>query len=375
MMRITGAALTVTHVPVRRPHKMNIGTTHYQELVLVELRTDEGLSGWGEVPHMVRHSLKGESTGTVVSMLREFLIPAVVGLDPRDLEAVHARMARVPWNYRAKSGIDLACFDLAGKAMGVPAYRLLGGRVRDRVGLSWSIPIVEPAVGIEEAQAMVERGWRIIKVKLGRPRWDEDVAAARAIRRALPASVSVRLDANQAFDTKTAIRVARALEDEGLDFFEQPTPVGDLEGLRTVKEATTLPVMADESCTTVDDAVALARARAADLFSIYVCSPGGLLPAKKIAIIGETAGIGGYVGGALEGPLGTAAALHLAASSPGITLGCEQVGAYLLVEDLAADPMPMEDGALCVPEAPGLGVSLNPVLVAKYQVERVEVAG
>jgi muconate/chloromuconate cycloisomerase len=372
-MRITGAQLVVTKVPVRRPHKMNIGTTLHQELVLVELRTDEGLSGWGEVPHMVRHSLKGESTGTVLSMLREFLIPAVVGADPRDFEGVHMRMAHIPWNYRAKSGIDLACFDLAGKAMGVPAYRLLGGRVRERVGLSWSIPITDAATGIAEAEAMIARGWRIIKVKLGRPRWEEDVAVARRIREALPPEVSVRLDANQAFDVKTAIRVARALEDAGIDFFEQPTPVGDFEGLRAVTGATTLRIMADESCTTVDDAVALARMRAADLFSIYVSSPGGLLPARKIAVIGETAGIGGYVGGALEGPLGTAAALHLAAASPGISLGCEQVGAYLLVEDLAADPIPMEDGALRVPDAPGLGVQMDPTLVAKYEIARMEV--
>jgi muconate cycloisomerase len=172
---------------------------------------------------------------------------------------------------------------------------------------------------------------------------------------------------------KSAIRVARALEDAGIDFFEQPTPAGDFEGLRAVTTSTTMRIMADESCTTIDDAVALARLKAADLFSIYISSPGGLLPAKKIAVIGEAAGIGGYVGGALEGPLGTAAALHLAASTPGISLGCEQVGAYLLVEDLTSDPIPMEDGALRVPENPGLGVQMNPSLVAKYEIARMEV--
>jgi muconate cycloisomerase len=150
---------------------------------------------------------------------------------------------------------------------------------------------------------------------------------------------------------------------------------GDFDGLAAVSGATTMRVMADESCTTVDDAMELARRRAVDIFSIYICSPGGLLPAKKIAIVAELAGISGYVGGALEGPLGTAAALHLAASTPAITYGCEQSGAYLLVEDLSLKPIPMADGALVVPETPGLGAEMNPELVRKYQVAHVEVAG
>lgn len=372
-MRIDRVDVTLTKIPTRRPHAMNIGTTTHQELVLVRVRTDDGLEGVGEVPHMVGHSLKGESPGTVMVMLREKLIPRVLGLDPREIEAIQRAMDTVPWNLRAKSGINLACYDILGKALGVPVYRLLGGKVRDRVPLSWSIPITEFEAGVREAEEMVARGWRIIKVKTGRPNPHDDVEMVRRIREALGDGVSVRADANQAYDVKTAIRVTNAMARYDLTFMEQPVAWWDLDGLAEVSAAVTVPIMADESCTTPLDAIAIVKRRAAQILSIYISSPGGLLVSKKIATVAEAAGLAAYVGGALESPIGTAAALHFAASTPVITYGCEQGGQFLLSDDLAAEPIAFRDGALMVPDAPGLGVTLDWDKVAHYTVETFSV--
>jgi muconate cycloisomerase len=213
---------------------------------------------------------------------------------------------------------------------------------------------------------MVDRGWRIIKVKVGRPNPDDDVEMVRVVRDAVGPDVSVRVDANQAYSVKTGIRVARRLERYDVTFFEQPVAWWDLDGMAEVSRATELPIMADESATTVIDAMEIARRRAAQILSIYVCSPGGILNSKKVATVAAAAGIAGYVGGALESVIGAAAGLHFAASTPSVTYGCELGGQFLLQDDIAIAPLVFRDGALQVPDGPGLGIAIDEARVRKY---------
>lgn len=374
-MKIVLAELQSTRIPTSRPHQMAIGTTNVQEDVVVKLVTDEGLVGWGEAPHMVGHSQRGETPGTVRVVLRHKLLPTVLGMDPLNQEAIGLAMDRaVPWNTRAKGSIIMAAYDLAGKALGTPVYNLLGGLVRDRVPLSWSLPIQDPRTISEEAQQMVGRGWRILKVKIGRPDPMQDVAAVRAVRNVVGDATSMRADANQAYDVKTAIKVARHLEELGLDFFEQPINQSDLEGMAEVTRQVGVPVMADESAQTVADMLEIAKRRAADYVSIYVIGPGGLHNSKRMATIAEAARMRAYVGGALESCIGAAAGLHFAAASPAVDLGCEMTGQFLLTDDFGRQRIPMEDGALLVPTGPGLGVDVDEEKLARYrdgEIERV----
>lgn len=373
-MRIERAVVTMTKIPVRRAHRMAIGTTLAQENIILRLYTDDGLEGLGEAPHMVGVSLKGESPGTVMLMLRDRLLPAVRGMNPFEIERIQQVMERtVPWNYRAKSAVNLALYDLVGKALGTPAHTLLGGRVRDTVPLSWSIPITDGDAGAREAAEKIAQGWGILKLKLGRPDPMEDVEMVRAIREAAGPQVRIRVDANQAYDVKTAIRVAQRIEKYDVEFFEQPVAWWDLDGLAEVSRATVLPIMADESATTLFGAVEVARRRAAQIFSIYVSSSGGLLNAKKMGDLGAIHGIAGYVGGALEGPIGVAAGLHFAGSTPSVTYGCELYGQFLLEEDVAAEPLHFRDGGLVVPTGPGLGVALDEDKLRHHTLETFEV--
>ncbi len=374
-LRIARVEVRSTRLGVTRPHQMAIGTTNFQENVVVKLIAEDGTFGYGEAPHMVGHSQRGETPGTVRVVLRDKLIPRVLGLDAMSREGLsRALAAAVPGNLRAKGALVMAAYDLTGRALGTPVYNLLGGLVRDCVPLSWSLPIVEIDAVVEEGVRMVDRGWRILKVKIGRPDPLDDVKAVLALRKAVGDGVDIRADANQAYDVKTAIRVIRRMEEAEPGFVEQPVNRDDLEGMAAVRAQVGVPIMADESAETPEDVIAIWRARAADSVSIYVIGPGGLDRSKRMASIAEACRLRAYVGGALESAIGASAGLHLAASSPAIDLGCEMSGRYLLVDDFA-EQIPMEDGALVVPRGPGLGVEVDEEKLERYRegdVERFE---
>lgn len=372
-MRITQVHVVSTKIPVIRAHEMNIGTTRHQELVVVRVFTDEGIVGIGEAPHMVGHSQAGETPWTVRVVLRDKLIPAILAKDPMNIQGIQEAMdLAVPGNERAKSSINLAMYDIAGKALNTPVYNLLGGKYRSAVPLSWSLPIGEVDEIVREAERMCERGWRILKLKTGRRSLEHDIEAVKRVRQAVGKDVRIRADANQAYDVRGGIKVTNAMAEWGLEYMEQPVAGWDLEGMAQVRARASVPIMADESIKSVRAAYDVARMKAADYFSIYVCSPGGLINSKKIAVLGEAAGISGYVGGALESIIGSSAGLHLAASSSGISLGCEMGSQYLLADDIGTEPLEMKDGALVVPDGPGLGVTIDDKKIAKYMVGQAE---
>lgn len=374
-MKITHAEVILTKVPTRRAHKMAIGTTTFQESVFLKLHTDEGVTGWGEAPHMVGTSHAGETQSSVALQLRERLVPAVLGKSATDIEARQADMDRaLPQNPRAKSAVNIALYDVVGTAIGRPVHDLLGGSLRDRIPLSWSIGTMPPVEAAREAVEMADRGFGILKLKIGaRERWQDDVEMAKAVRAAVGDRVRLRADANQGFDVSTAIRVTRAMEELGLEWIEQPVARPDLAGMAEVRRAVTCTVVADESAKNPAEVLDVVKARAADAISIYINTGGGITAAKKMAIIAEVGGLGGYIGGALEGPIAARACLHFGASAPNVTLGCEMIGQFLLAADLSVEPLVFESGALVVPRGPGLGGTLDESRAKPFEIGRFEI--
>jgi len=373
-MKIKSVEIQSVRLPVFRPHQMAIGTTYSQENVIVRLVAEDGSFGWGEAPHMVGHSQLGETPQTVRVILRHKLAPAILGKDFMNQEALVLALDRaVPGNGRAKGALMMAAYDLAGKALGTPVYNLLGGKVRDAIPLSWSLPIVETEKVVAEALQMVERGWRILKIKAGRPNAMDDVEVVRAVREAVGDSISLRVDVNQGYSLKTAYKVLETLEPCGLEFMEQPIHRDDMDGMVELTRRSSTPIMADEAVKSMDQLALIAKRRAADAISIYIIGPGSIGNSKKMATIVEAFNMRGYVGGALESVIGASAGLHLAASSPAIDLGCEMSGQYLLKEDLGRAMIPMKDGALVVPTQPGLGVEIDESKLTKYREGDVEV--
>ena len=336
---------------------------------ILKVHTDEGLTGLGEVSCTPVWS--GEDAHTAAHVIRDFLEPALVGEDPRSIERITAKLKRAVTGHPfTKSGIEMAMWDILGKAAGMPVYQLLGGPVRERIPIKMSVSGAEPARAAELAAWAMSKGLRALKVKVGiEPAGD--IERVRAVRQAIGPQVRLGIDANGGWAPRVAIATIRRLVDEcGIYFAEQPVPPVDVEWLADVRRNVPVPVMADESCYTAQDAMALARAGAADILSVYV-GKGGIGPARKIAAVAEAAGLTCTVGSNLELGIASAAMAHLAAATPGIgaeEFPCDILGPLAYEHTLLAEPLDLRDGTVKPPDRPGLGVELDERALAHFRV-------
>lgn len=365
MTVIRSLEVTPVSLPLTEPYRIATAVQRRGEYVLFRLVTEDGTAGIGEAAPFMGES--EETQAGIVAVARAYLAPALVGLDPFDLEAIHARMdAVLPGHLFTKSGVDLACHDLVGRRLGVPLYRLLGGRVRERVPLSGGpIGFVEsPAAAAERAARLVAAGFRTVKLKIGDPRGGDE-ETVRAVREAIGPRVELRLDANQAFTADRAVPLLRRLERYEPALVEQPVPAADLDGLARIAAALDVPVMADEAVSTPADVLRVAERRAADIVKMKVMRSGGLHRARKLLAVAEAAGLPVVVGSGHESSIGAAAELHLAVASRAVPYAGEMVGQLRLVEEVVAEPVRVAGGAAAPPDGPGLGLTLLPEQVAR----------
>ena len=354
-------------IPFVRPHHLSFGTISAANYLIVRLRTDDGLEGLGEAVTLGGPTWNEESVDLAEVVAERYLAPELIGLDPFGIEQVHAVMdRRVKGNRFAKAAVEMACYDLVGKALGRPLYDLLGGPYRDRIPLSWSLAIGDVAAEVAEAERLIERGHGIFKIKVGELAPSEDVARVQQLAAALGGRARLRVDANQGWDEAASLSAIPALEAAGIELLEQPVPRWNVAALARLAARFDLPIMADESVCTPHDALDLIRLAAADVFALKLAKAGGIKPSKAVAAIAAAAGLPCYVGCMIETGIGTAAYAHFAASTPAVTLGCELFGPLLLVEDIVAEPIRYEAGQIVVPDGPGLGVRLDEAQVRQF---------
>lgn len=384
-MKIVGHQLFVVSLPNRRHHtwasKMSAAIGHH---AILRLDTDEGISGWGEAPAGITWGGShmryfGESPETVCLIIERYLRDCIIGRDPRDIAVIHVEMDKaVKGHPYAKAAIDIACFDISGKAAGVPVYRLLGGRFRDRIEVAHSLGIMPLEKCVDEAVAAVEEGAKTIKCKTGLDPV-RDVEVVRKLREKLGDDICIRVDGNEGYkDVWEAIRVTRRQEEYDILLCEQPV-MGARE-LGLVAERIDTPIMADESAWNCHDILELVEHKAAACLSLYVTKPGGLYRARQQADLADALGLYSDIGGSIESGIGNAANLHLGAatrmarlasvcptSKPAGATGPAIAGCYY-TDDLITEPLRYEDGAVLVPEGPGLGIEVDLEKLEKYAV-------
>ncbi|HUS05532.1 MAG TPA: enolase C-terminal domain-like protein [Bryobacteraceae bacterium] len=371
-MRITKIETIPVKVPIRPEFiiRGSLGLHEESPFVILRIYTDEGVIGLGEVSCTPVWS--GEDAATAVHIIQDFLEPAIVGEDPRDIERLTIKMRRtVAGHPFTKSGIELALWDILGKTAGLPVYRLLGGAIRDTVPIKMSVSGVDPGRAAEIASWAMQRGLKALKVKVGMDP-AADIERVKAVRAAIGPAVRLGIDANGGWSPRVAIEtICRMKTESNIYFAEQPVAPLDIQWLVDVRRNVPVPVMADESCYTLQDAMALSRAGAADILSIYVGKGGGIGPARKMAAVAEAAGLTCTVGSNLELGVASAAMAHLATASVGVgaeEFPCDILGPLAYEHDLLAEPIAFRDGAVTAPSGPGLGVELDEAMLNRYRV-------
>ncbi len=275
-MIITAMRVTSVKLPLKEVFQVSFGVVADTDVVLLELETDEGLIGVGEVVPLPRFN--GQSVESVTAAIEQYMRPYIVGEDPFRMNRILDRAGRaVAGNMPALCAVDLALHDLVARALGRPVVDLLGGPVRDRVVAVIEMPIEDPERSAARALALVADGFRAFKPKVGRDPLD-DAGRLAAIRGAVGEGVTLRVDVNQAWTADQAIGFLRESDrlGVGLELIEQPVPRWDLEGLARIRSRTDVPVMVDESVFTPQDAMRVIRAGAADIINIKQNKSGGL---------------------------------------------------------------------------------------------------
>jgi muconate cycloisomerase len=370
-MKITRIETIPVSIPInpQRAVRGGRGAHTVSLFLLVKLHTDAGIVGIGEVSATPIWS--GEDQVTAAHFIDTLLAPQLIGQDPTAIErlsiVIERALARNPFT---KAAIEMALWDILGKAAGLPIYRLLGGPAREFVTTKFSVSGVAPERAAEIASWAVEQGFRAMKVKVGiEP--DEDVARVRAVRAAIGPEIKLGVDANGGWSPRVAIQTIRRLYEFDIAFAEQPVAPLDVAWLADVRRQVAVPVMADESVYTLQDAMAIVRADAADVLSIYIGKGGGIGPARKVAAVAEAAGLTCTIGSNLEMGVASAAMIHLAMATPAIgaeDFPCDILSPFYYEGDLLAEPLPITAGKARPHERPGLGVELDDDKVEFYRV-------
>ncbi len=353
-MKIT--RLTVHHVdlPLEHPYWLSGGRLKFDVLdaTLVKLETDEGLTGWGEGTPWGHTYVPAHGPGIRAGI--ETMAPYLLGLDPRRvLDVERAMDLALPGHLYAKSPIDMACWDIAGQAAGLPIADLMGGGSRTPRPIAASVG----AKTVEETRGVIARyrarGYIAHSVKIGGD-VDRDLARIRDVERLRQPGDIILYDVNRGWTRSQALQVMSACEDLNV-MFEQPCET--LDDIAAIAPRHSSPVSVDESLVTLQDATRIARDGIAEVFGIKLNRVGGLTKAARMRDIALAHGIDMFVMATGGSVLADAEALHLAATIP--DANCHAVWACqdMITVDIAGGRGPRNiDGHLHLPEAPGLGV-------------------
>ena len=351
-MKIARIEIGKVSIPLKKPFKTALRVVHSAEDVVIRLIADTGEIGFGNAPPTAL--ITGDTQDSVIAAIRDILGPKLIGQDVENraglLQAIHGGMLR---NSSAKAALDIAVHDLFAQRFNMPLYRFFGG-LSPAIETDLTISLNAPDEMVRDAQDAVASGFTALKLKVGNAA--DDMARVKAVRDAVGRQVELRLDANQGWRPKEAVRLIHQLENADLDiaFIEQPVKAQDMAGLKYVSDHVETDIMADESAFSPHDVFALLANRACDLINIKLMKAGGLSSAQKIIHIAESQGIACMIGCMLESKVGITAAASLAAGQ-GIARA-DLDAALLLADDPVCGGATCDGKCIQLTEAPGLGI-------------------
>jgi L-alanine-DL-glutamate epimerase-like enolase superfamily enzyme len=344
----------ILEMPYIRP--LVTATNHFSVArgLLVKAVTEGGIEGYGYSDLFPR---TGETPETAQHVIEAVLEKKVVGRELEDLAKIRSEMDHtLTGNPRAKAALETAMVDALARGYHMPLSVLLGGRYRREIKVIKMVSVGDPEAMAAEAKQLAGEGLSL-KLKVS-GRIDKDLARVAAVRKAVGDDVFIKIDANEAYDAKSAVRLAKRLADHGVEIFEQPVPRDQLDALWEVKKNAPIKIEADQSVRSFADAQTLIQNRMVDSINTGIAKIGSIREVRRIAELCEATGVRCALSNTAGSMVGDAAAVHLAASTPGISPVCE-LGEF---EAITGDPffgLSVAKGTISVPEAEGLGVSLR----------------
>ncbi len=361
-MRLSAITVFTADLPLARPFRhASSGLIERLEEVVVKVETTDGGVGWAEVRGNAAY-VTGDDRGRIVASLVGILCPALIAgraIAPATVGRVMDGI--VAGNNAAKCALEVALHDALARTLGAPLYRLLGGAEHEGVMVHGTLPFSPPGEAARAARSYLDRGVHKIKVRVGMPQLDADLARLDAVRAALaehPAGGAAQLavDANQGWGVKEAVRALRRFEPFDLAWAEQPVAGRNLAGLKEVRDSSPIPILADESCGTLDELRRIIELRAADAVHLKLVKAGGIRTLMAMTALADAAGLPYLLGQMDEGSLATAAALACAAAAA--PLSCELWG-FQRIEVQPFSALVMQDGQVKLPKGAGLGIDVD----------------
>ncbi|UCZ52749.1 muconate/chloromuconate family cycloisomerase [Bacillus shivajii] len=375
-IKITRITADIVDIPLKRSHQFSAAKIDAKPFLILQMETNEGVIGIGEgtTPGIW---WGGESVETMKLVIDQYFSPLLYDEDPRQIERILGRMDRqVFGNEFAKATVEMALYDIVGKLAGVPVYQLFGGQYYEKLPTRWALAIGKVEEDVEEAKVKMEGNvHHQFKMKAGNLPTAEDADRAIKVAEKLKGLTTVGVDPNGSWDELTTRKWMDRLYKAGIAFLEQPLPKWDIDGLARLKEMKKVPIMADESASTLSEVDQLIKREAVDIISLKVHKSGGMSRVKKIAAMAEAAGVPCFGGTSLESSIGTTAALHVYSTIPNLTEGCELFGPIWLADDIVDQPLKLSGGHIFLPEESGLGVTISQEKLNKYRRKNVMSAG
>ncbi len=354
-MKVVAAELFAIQIPLKRPFIVSYASYDRMPSVILKLITEDGVVGYGEaVPD---EHVTGETWEGVFSTLKTYLLPAIMGMDVREIGALHQKMDQVLLgNPAAKAAVDIAAHDILGKIAGLPIYALLGGKVKQHMEIPKVLSILPPDEMAVQAKEAVALGFRAVKLKVGID-LEQDIERVRAVRKAVGEQIEIRVDANQGWKTSyVARRGIEALAPFHVAWVEQPTEAGRPEMLAELRRKSSLPIMADESVLNMTDLRRIIDLNAVDLINIKLMKCGGIYPATRLATQAHAFGLQCQIGSMVESSIATAAGFHVAAVHSNI-ISTEISGPTLFADDTG--DLTYDLPRVNLPALPGLGIHVD----------------
>ena len=336
-----------------------------QRSAVVRITDQDGQVGLGNIDPSPGYSV--ETIEDSLDTLADKLGPAALGQDFSNIHLLTSHLdGQVDQFLDAKAAIEMAATDLIGRRHGLCVSDLLGGSVVTHAQFNGWIGIVSPEEAAAEAKRWFDLGWRSTKIKIG-----GDIHADRervaAVRKATSTDFKIRVDANAGYSVDQAIELGKMLEPFGLELMEQPVAADDFEGLKAVRQAVKIPIMADEAITDFDSLIQIIRMQAADIVKLKVMKQGGFLRTSRMMACAEAAGLGVVIGHGFGLGINTMAEMLLASTSRAVLSGYECVGPIKTSDDIVTQKLDLTKGHIQIPHGTGIGVELDEAKLERFQ--------